>query len=320
MTFRYSIVCFGLVVVILATSCARREAYRALETAIQYEEAGFIDRAMVSYDAALEASPDDAFVLRAVGNAYSRHRLFATAQELYIRAAEIEPAYIVVYEDLFDLARVQGMPDAALGWLERASSFVPDYAPLSEGLVDLYVEQDRLDDALALLERILDAHPDEAWAHFRLGHLRIQLRDYGGAIESFERTLEVEPSRVEGWTSLGTAYYESGDTDAAIVAYEQALKIDPKDDHSLNNLAWTYAVRGERIDEAIRLSKRSLRIRPDTPQYLDTLADLYYQSGQRAQAVGLIRYALSLNPESSELIEHLQRQLARFERGPYSRV
>lgn len=307
------------VVLLTAFSCSRREAYRALHLGYEYEENGYPDRASRSYEAALLASPDDAFVLQAVGNALLRREDFDRANELYLRALEVEPAYLEAFEGLILAARAQDQNDAALGWLERAAEVVPDYDPLSEQLVDIYVTQDRLDEALGLLERLVETR-DETWIHFRLGHLRVQLRDYDGAVSAFERTTQLEPLNPNGWASLGTANFENDQHDKAIDAYLRALEIDPHDDSSLNNLAWVYATQGRNLDEAIRLSRQSLRIRPDTPQYLDTLADLYYQKGDQERALKLIRYAIGLGPESVELKLHLQRQLTRFERGPLGRV
>lgn len=317
MRFQLSIL---LLVGLTAFSCARREAYRAIHLGHEYEENGYHDRALQSYEAALLASPDDAFVLHTVGNAFLRRADFDRATELYLRALEVEPAYLEAFEGLILVARAQDQNDAALGWLERAAEVIPGYGPLSEQLVDVYIAQDRFDEALVLLERLAASQGGEAWVHFRLGHLRIQLRDYEGAIASFERTTRLDPENPNGWASLGTAYHEGDNQGGAIDAYVRALEIDPHDDSSLNNLAWVYATQGQNLEEAIRLSRQSLRIRPDTPQYLDTLADLYYQKGDRDRALELIRYAIGLRPESTELKEHLERQLTRFERGPLGRV
>jgi tetratricopeptide (TPR) repeat protein len=309
-----------LLIALTAFSCARREAYRAIHLGHEYEENGYPARALQSYEDALSASPHDAFVLHTVGNAYLRRADFDRATELYLLALELEPAYLEAFEGLILVARAQDENEAALGWLERAAEVIPDYGPLSEQLVDVYVAQDRLDDALVLLERLVASRDDEAWVHFRLGHLRIQLRDYDGAIASFERTTQLDPDNPKGWASLGTAYHEGDNQDEAIDAYLKVLEIDPHDDSSLNNLAWVYATQGQNLEEAIRLSRQSLRIRPKTPQYLDTLADLYYQRGDRDRALELIRYAIGLRPESLDLKAHLERQLTRFERGPLGRV
>jgi len=51
-----------VLVLLTAGSCARREAYRAIHLAHEYEENGHPDRALQSYEEALHASPDDAFV------------------------------------------------------------------------------------------------------------------------------------------------------------------------------------------------------------------------------------------------------------------
>jgi tetratricopeptide (TPR) repeat protein len=79
-----------------------------------------------------------------------------------------------------------------------------------------------------------------------------------------------------------------------------------------NNLAWTAARCGRRLDEAQQHAERAVELDPDNASYLDTLAEAYFQRGDRESALRHSRRAAELRPGD----ETLQRQLKRFERDP----
>jgi len=79
-----------------------------------------------------------------------------------------------------------------------------------------------------------------------------------------------------------------------------------------NNLAWTAARCGRRLDEAQQHAQRAVELDPDNASYVDTLAEVYFQRGDRESALRHSRRAAELRPGD----ETLQRQLKRFERDP----
>jgi len=79
----------------------------------------------------------------------------------------------------------------------------------------------------------------------------------------------------------------------------------------LNDFAWWYFENKINLEEAERLSQRSISLsEPGKEQsnYLDTLAELVNLRGDTEEAIELIEKALKMNPES----EYLKRQLAKF--------
>ena len=59
---------------------------------------------------------------------------------------------------------------------------------------------------------------------------------------------------------------------------------DPEDANALNSLGYMLAERGERLDEAVQLVQRALKIEPDNPSFLDSLGWAYFQQGRLDQA------------------------------------
>ncbi len=73
-----------------------------------------------------------------------------------------------------------------------------------------------------------------------------------------------------------------------------------------NQLAWLIGNTYGDYAEAVRLSQRSLELRPDYPGYLDTLGRCYYAAGDLASAVKYQSQAVKLDPNSGQMRRQLE--------------
>ncbi len=76
-----------------------------------------------------------------------------------------------------------------------------------------------------------------------------------------------------------------------------------------NQYAWLVGNTNGDLQEAIRMSKRSLEIRPEAAGYMDTLAHCYFHAGELENAVKWQSKAVKLEPHSGLIV----RALAKFE-------
>jgi Flp pilus assembly protein TadD len=63
--------------------------------------------------------------------------------------------------------------------------------------------------------------------------------------------------------ALGAAAERTGDLDRAIAEMRALLAIEPDHPEALNFVAYSYAERGERLDEAEEMIGRALAAKPD---------------------------------------------------------
>jgi Tfp pilus assembly protein PilF len=70
---------------------------------------------------------------------------------------------------------------------------------------------------------------------------------------------------------LGNAYVGKNDLDRAAENYQKAVKRLPDNPDALNNLAWLYLQRRERLDEAEAMAAKACALAPDNDNYADTL-------------------------------------------------
>ncbi|MFZ5434366.1 MAG: tetratricopeptide repeat protein, partial [Calditrichota bacterium] len=73
----------------------------------------------------------------------------------------------------------------------------------------------------------------------------------------------------------------------------------------LNNLAYTYSVRGINLKKALELSSRAVAIEPENGAYLDTMGWIEYGLGNYRVALRWLRKALKTTSDSATTLEHI---------------
>ncbi|TWT96868.1 Tetratricopeptide repeat protein [Botrimarina colliarenosi] len=91
--------------------------------------------------------------------------------------------------------------------------------------------------------------------------------------------------------------------------YERDVWEDPDEADGYNQWAWLVSNTYGDFDKAVRYSRRSLEIEPETAGYLDTLGRCLFSAGRVEEAIEVQRRAVELEPRMLVL----QRQLAEFE-------
>ena len=106
---------------------------------------------------------------------------------------------------------------------------------------------------------------------------------------------------------FGVALDQDRQTDRAVKMFETCLKLEPDFADAHNYLAYVWAVRGERLDDALRHIQAALALDPENAAYLDTLGWVYYQQGNYAEALKLLQQADALHPGDPEILGHIEK-------------
>jgi tetratricopeptide (TPR) repeat protein len=80
---------------------------------------------------------------------------------------------------------------------------------------------------------------------------------------------------------------------------------------SHNEMAWLAARCRRDLDKALEHARRAVALKPKEVSYLDTLAEVHFQRGEREKAVELMTKCLDMDPKN----EFYRRQLRRYEAG-----
>ena len=245
---------------------------------------------------------------------------FAGRPEEALRAVEqamrLNPRYPPWY--LFELGwayRMTGRYAEAIATLKEVISRNPNFLPAHLDLAVSYLWQwvaqqspaaQTLEPAVAAVQRALALNDSFHWNHIVLGYIYLYQQQYEQALAEMERAVALAPTEAWSYAALAEVLSRMGRTEDALEAAAQALRLKPiiADAH-LDSVGTAYAVAG-RYEEAIAPLQRYLSRYPNILRAHLTLAAVYSELGQDAEARAEAAEVLRLNPKFS-LEVHKQR-------------
>jgi tetratricopeptide (TPR) repeat protein len=102
----------------------------------------------------------------------------------------------------------------------------------------------------------------------------------------------------------GIIYATRDDARRSIAAYSRAIALDPANAIALNNLAYTLAVQGRRLEHALDMSERSLAAEPLNATYIDTYGYILYRLGRLEESLKVLRQAMSLADDPDIMLHY----------------
>ncbi len=146
----------------------------------------------------------------------------------------------------------------------------------------------------------------------------IEQGDFDAARRHLVVSKRLQPQDIEVVVQCYPRLIQSGETvfaEELFNDYEQTLQEQleawPNDSTALNNLAWMYARCNRKLEEALPLAKRGVELAPNSPVFLDTLAEVKYRLGMVDEAIECMRRCVRLDPRST----NYRGNLVRFREG-----
>lgn len=90
---------------------------------------------------------------------------------------------------------------------------------------------------------------------------------------------------------------------------EELCRDFPESPRFSNALAWVSAVCRRDLDRALELANKTLKLAPDNPSYLDTLAEVHHARGEHQEAIKVQQRVVELAPD----VDLFRQRLAKFE-------
>jgi tetratricopeptide (TPR) repeat protein len=238
--------------------------------------------------AVVEAVPQSAEALTALGAALDVRAEPERVLDLHARAIGEKPGYPVSYNNL----------GVALTLLGRNA------------------------EAEQLFRAALERLPDFSIAHRHLASLLVTRGADAEAAEHFRAALDRDPRDGSALAGLALLAGHAGDAREARRLYERALELNPRERTALNGLAWLLATEPDAAlrdgARAVTLAERLVELggRSD-PLVLDTLAAAYAEAGRIEDALATLYEARPLAEAAgeSEIEAALERHRHRYETG-----
>lgn len=168
-----------------------------------------------------------------------------------------------------------------------------------------YFQRNKIQEAKTALEKGLVRFPNDFDFLNLMGNIEQQLGNASNALVYYEKAKEQNPDDVNNLVALAGLYETFKRYKESNAAYDKVLSIDPDNALALNNYAYYLSVRGERLNDALEMSKRSLQDNSDNASYLDTYGWILYKLKNYEDARDYILKSLKVNGNSAVVNDHL---------------
>lgn len=216
---------------------------------------------------------------------------------------------IALYADVLAL---NGRSEEALMQYKKAVAIDPSRYQVWQNLLYNYTDRKDADSMLLYSERALKYFPNQAILHYFKGIGYYNKKEYNSAVKSINRAIDMQPEDNEKllgqmYSTLGDVYNTLKQYTLSDSSYEKALKLEPNNASVLNNYSYYLSLRNVKLDEAEKMSKRSLELQPEMATYLDTYGWILFKEGKYEKAKEYIQKAIDSNPTNADgtLFEHL---------------
>lgn len=158
-------------------------------------------------------------------------------------------------------------------------------------------------------ERTIKLFPNEPLPYLITGLGYFQTDSFRLAEKSFKSGLNYSKTNVpltaQFYSYLGDTYHEMDEIEKSDEAYDNALNIDTANSLVLNNYAYYLSLRGEKLDQADKMSKKAVELDVDNSSNMDTRAWVLYKLERYEEALIWIEKAYEIDgKENAELNEH----------------
>lgn len=181
-----------------------------------------------------------------------------------------------------------------------------------KNLLSVYLQEQQADSIVKYSEKALRLFPNQAQLHFLNALGYNYKKDYTKAINAVNRAIDMIPEENKSelsdmYGTLADIYNNTKQYELSDENFDKALKLIPDNASTLNNYSYYLSERNTRLDEAEKMSKRSLELAPDQPTFLDTYGWIMYKKGNYKKAKEYIEKAINKEEAkaSGTLWDHL---------------
>ncbi|MBI3845444.1 MAG: tetratricopeptide repeat protein [Planctomycetes bacterium] len=243
-------------------------------------------------------APNDAAAHVHLGLALADGHDLDRAIEEYREATRLKPDLADAHVDLAISLAAKGDGDGAISEYRAAIRLDPTSAEAHSNLGAALQAKGDLDGAIAECREATRLKPDRAETHYNLGRALQAKGDPDGAIAEASKAIQLEPDMADAHILVAEALVVKGDLDGAITEDRAAILIKPNSSVAHNDLAWILATAAREDlrnpDEAVRLARRAVELRPNEVGPLNTLGIALYRHGDLQEAVSTLNRSMEL--------------------------
>lgn len=246
-------------------------------------------------------SPDS---LKNRGNILLNEGRIPEAEQLYRRAAALDPSFMPAHYNLGSALKMQGRFEEALAEYETALKLAPGDYEICMNMGATLLDLGRAADALQAFSRANKLMPTAAeplvnmgLAFERMGHAEKTPVGFDTAIEHYRKALSIKPDLAEAHNNLGNALQSQSRFEEAIESFQHALSLKPDFSDAHYNLGNVHKDL-DQFAEAEASYRNALALDPGHVNKLNSLGCLLMEGGRPDEALACFQQVINLDPKN----------------------
>lgn len=210
---------------------------------------------------------------------------------------------------LGEILEKMGRDDEALNLYAAETESSETYFASRLRAAEILARQGKTVKAEKMLRDLANKRNDSPLPWIKTGEIALSGDRFLQAVDAFGEALNrVGPLNRSHWSlfySRGAAYERAGQWDNAEADLQKALMLAPDEPLVLNYLGYSWLERGKNIPEASEMLERAAHLAPNDGYIADSLGWAHYLQKQYGKAVRILEAAVSLEPGSATVNDHL---------------
>ncbi len=204
--------------------------------------------------------------------------------------------HLAMAEDYYALKLL----DDALNQLYVAQNLEPKNEEVLKFLGDIYIRSNQLDSTAVYLEKLVEHCPDNFDYRHDLASIYLRLNRTDDAVSQYKLILEQHPEDAEALGQLNALYISSGSYEEALGTALKLYKIDDQDDRVCFTIASLYAEL-DQTAEADSFFALAAELNPNDPRYYTNWAFLHLRNDAPDRAAEILVDGTYQHPTSADI-------------------
>jgi tetratricopeptide (TPR) repeat protein len=270
-----------------------------------YRANGALAEALVVYRRLMGALPRNPQFPFLAGLVLREQNKLVDARKSFAQALTLAPGDLAVIQQMVEVDLAGHRFDAARELLQEPLRRQPTNSALRILLAVTHLAQTNTATAQGILEQTIQQDESARGAYLLLAQIYLGSGKHQQALERLQTVAAKGSNDLPALMMIASIQDRAGNYDAAREAYEKVLKVNSRSLAALNNLAYLYAERLNRLEEAFQLARRARDLAPADPNAADTLGWIVFKRGDYPWALTLIEEAARKQPGDPEIQYHL---------------
>jgi arylsulfatase A-like enzyme/Tfp pilus assembly protein PilF len=253
----------------------------------QHMTHGQPEKAVQFFQKTLQLKPDYDLAVHNLAQAYRRMGNDEAALAGFEHYLTLDPKDAFVHYQMGEIWLDRGDTPKAEGLFRRALELDPQVAAAKNALGVLALQRGDVPTAERLIKEAIATKPTLRLGHFNLALVAEQRGDIRTAEREYLEELKAHPDSFKAAFNMSRLYEQVGDREGQIAALKQSIESNPRFAEGHIFLAKTYLDAGRNLDEAIRLARKGLELKPSpsvAPLGHYVLADIFSRQGRAAES------------------------------------